>query len=67
MLFRSEGREVAYKRLQNAAKEVCGATNVREAGSVSRAKSNSACYAETLTDAVESLGNAGIKAMHYSS
>jgi len=62
-----QGQEVAYKRLKNAAQEVCGSNFAREAGGIGRAKGNQTCYDETLSDAVETLNHSGIKAMHASS
>ena len=66
-LTSEEGQEVLYSRLRNAAKQVCGATSVHKAGSVKRAQNNRSCFDETLTRAVDSVGNEGLVAVHKTS
>lgn len=61
------GQEILYRRLQSAAKEICGSTNIAITGSVARTLENRACYKETLSDAVESVGLPEFKALHQQS
>ena len=61
------GQEILYRRLQNAAKKICGSSNITEVGSVARVLSNKSCYKETLTKAVESTGVPALKEIHETS
>jgi UrcA family protein len=61
------GQEILYSRLQKAAKKICGSNSVVETGSLQRAMGNKSCYQETLTKAVESTGNQGLRQIHKTS
>ena len=50
------GQEIFYARIQRAAKQICGSSNVSEVGSVARALSNKACYKETLSEVLHEVG-----------
>ena len=63
----SAGQEMLYERLKTAAKQVCGTTNLREAGSLERALQNRSCYRDALSQAVEDVNNAGITGIHKDS
>ena len=58
------GQEILYHRLQNAAKQICGSTNLNRVGSVARVLSNKSCYKETLDEAVKSVGVRGLEVLH---
>ncbi len=53
-----------YRRLESAARDVCGPVNIRLAGSVSRAVEGRACYQEAMDDAVNALGIRAISELH---
>lgn len=63
-LTQEADQATAYKRLKKAATEVCGSTFVRDAGSLIQAQDNRACFNESLSAAVDSLGNEAIKELH---
>lgn len=58
------GQKVLYQRLKLAASKICGPMEVHMAGSLSRARANQQCYAETLSDAVDKLDMPSIQALH---
>jgi len=58
------GQERLYKKLQNESRNVCGSSNIHAAGSVERAVDNEKCYRETLTVAVQRVGNEGLSDLH---
>lgn len=62
-----EGQEALYARLQDAAKEVCGDRSIYRAGSLHQALENRVCYDKALTQAVKSVGHAGVTAIHKTS
>ena len=66
-LSSDRGQEILYSRLQRAAKQICGSNSIIETGSLERAMDNKACFEETLSQAVESTGNHGIKQIHKTS
>ena len=66
-LSSERGQEVLYHRLQNAAKQICGSSNVREVGSLGRALDNKSCYNETLSNSVETVGSEGLEKIHQTS
>ncbi len=51
-VFSEVGRENLYGKIRHAAKEVCGPTGLREAGSLSMAVRNRKCYNEALAAAM---------------
>jgi UrcA family protein len=63
----NKGTEMLYSRLQDAARDICGTTSVHENGSLKRALENRACYNETLSQAVESVGSESLDRIHSSS
>ena len=63
----NEGQEVLYQRLTTAAEQICGATNLRKAGSLAQAIENRNCVKETLSKAVDSVGNEGLTEIHKTS
>jgi len=63
-LNNEHGQEVLYTRLTKAAKQVCGETTVHGAGSLKQAMENRTCYSDTLSKAVESVGNDGLNSIH---
>ena len=66
-LDNASGQEAAYKRLKRAARNLCGSPNLREAGGLEQAMSNRECFSETLTEAVETLDNRDVSALHRNS
>ena len=58
------GQKRVYKRLQDAAREICGSSNLNITGSLHRSNLNRDCYEGTLTAAVNRLDNSAIKALH---
>ena len=62
-LSSTEGQEVLEGRLKQAAKSVCGSTNVKIAGSLANARANRACFKAALADAKASVENRYATAM----
>ena len=62
-----QGQEILYSRLQRAAKQMCGSTSLQAVGSLQRAAANRQCVDETLTRAVESVGNSELTEFHKTS
>ena len=60
----SHGVKNIYVHMQDAARDLCGSSNVRSAGSLSMARANAECYEGTLTAAVERLDISEITALH---
>ena len=60
----SWGRQNVYEKMQDASRKLCGSSNVRLTGSMSRAAGNKECYEGTLTAAVERLDNDAISELH---
>jgi len=63
-LSEQQGVSTLFRRLQNAADEVCGSRNFFEAGSLKQRQQNQRCYAETLSKAVQEVGNAELSELH---
>ncbi len=61
------GQEMLYDRLRSAARQVCGTTNLREAGSLEQALQNRACIRNSLSQAVEDVNHRGLKSLHENS
>ena len=57
----SHGVKNIYAHMQDAARDLCGSSNVR---SLSMARANAECYEGTLTAAVERLDISEITALH---
>ena len=66
-LSSSTGQEMLYERLKTAARQVCGSTNLREAGSLERVLDNRTCYQDALAQAVEDVNSRGVSAIHSDS
>lgn len=60
----SHGVKNIYAQMQDAARDLCGSSDARLIGSLSRARANAECYEGTLTAAVERLDIAEITALH---
>lgn len=58
------GMTVLYRRLQNAAKKVCGPLNYRQAGSLTLLRLNRQCYENALDKAVRKINVAGLEEIH---
>ncbi len=58
------GMTVLYRRLQNAAKKVCGPLNYRQAGSLTLLRLNRECYENALDKAVRKVNVAGLAEIH---
>lgn len=58
------GQKGLYARLKSASRKICGWSNIRITGSVHNSAAKSQCYDETLTAAVERVGNPEITALH---
>jgi len=63
-LLSARGQERLYGRLKNASRKLCGASNIQLTGSLRSSVSNTQCYNETLTSAVERLDHPAITALH---
>ncbi|MEQ9463925.1 MAG: UrcA family protein [Haliea sp.] len=55
-----EGQNALHGRLSQAAREVCGSTDYRIAGSVRVAANNKACYESALADALSQVNAAQV-------
>ena len=60
----SHGVKNIYAQMQDAARDLCGSSHFRLAGSMSMASANARCYEGTLTAAVERLDIQEITALH---
>ncbi|GAB5413272.1 MAG: hypothetical protein Cons2KO_08750 [Congregibacter sp.] len=49
------GQAVLYSRISNAAEKVCGAADLRRAGSLAQASRNEDCYRESLSRALSKV------------
>ncbi len=61
------GQEILYHRLQNAAKQICGSSNLSQVGSIARVLANKSCYKETLDAAVQNTGVPEMEVFHKQS
>lgn len=66
-LSRPAGQQALYKSLQRAAHRVCGSNRVYLTHSLKRSHHNQTCYKETLSSAVDRIGNRGVAMLHESS
>lgn len=62
-----KGEALFYAKLKSAAKQVCGTSSLREAGSLEQVLQNRVCYKEALTHAVQDVNDAGVSALHNQS
>ena len=56
----AEGQETLYYRISNAAKQVCGSQDVRQAGGVAQAARNEDCYQQSLSRALAEVNNSAV-------
>ena len=56
--------EARFERLKDAVEEVCGATDIRNAGSLLQAMNHRECIEETLARAVAALDDEGLRIVH---
>lgn len=63
-LTNESGRKTLYRRLKAAAGRVCGSTQLRIVGSVSRIAENRTCYNEAMADALDSLAMPAVSRLH---
>lgn len=49
------GQKVLYSRISNAAEAVCGAADLRRAGSLAQASKNQDCYRDSLSRALSKV------------
>jgi UrcA family protein len=54
-LVSTEGKATLEHRISRAAREVCGPSNYREAGSLRRATENKSCYESAVARAMEQV------------
>lgn len=66
-LSRPAGQQALYKSLQRAAHKVCGSNRVYLTHSLKMSHHNQRCYEETLSSAVDRIGNRGLAMLHESS
>ena len=66
-LTSTAGQEMLYQELKSAARDVCGTTNLRQAGSVELALQNRACVRDALAQAVKDVNNASVSELHSQS
>lgn len=59
-LASASGQQVLYKRIENAATEICGHTDYRRAGGLSEARANRACFEETMSRAMSRVTQAQV-------
>lgn len=55
-----EGQRTLHFRLANAAREVCGSSDLRRAGSVRMANRNQSCFEESLSRAMAAVPNSQV-------
>ncbi len=60
------GQQKLYSRLQRAARQVCGSTDVRLNGSLEQSLQARVCIKEAVAQAVEDVNHQGVRALHES-
>ena len=65
-LQKSAGAQVLYRRLQNAARQACGAPSLRIQGSLRTLSETKSCYRKSLDAAVAKVDNARVNGIHAS-
>ena len=63
-LVSTEGRATLEHRVSKAAREVCGSSNFREAGSLRRATENKSCYESAVARAMEQVSSPQLAAIN---
>lgn len=59
-----EGQQALHYRISNAAEQVCGASDVKRAGSVARAARNSQCYEQSISRALSRISVAAVASLN---
>ena len=62
-LSKAEGIETLHRRISQAARTVCGATDYRKAGSLRQAMANKACYHDAVDEGMNHIGIAQVAAV----
>ena len=62
-LVSTEGRATLEHRISRAAREVCGSSNFREAGSLRQATENKSCYESAIARAMEQVSSPQLAAI----
>lgn len=62
----SQGQELLYRKLKQAAHQVCGSTDIKVAGSALRVTRNRLCAEGALNIAVKRTGIKGVSELHVS-
>lgn len=57
-----EGQDALYSRISRAAKQVCGPSNRRDAGSLRMARRNRDCYEDALSRALSEVNKSAVAA-----
>ncbi len=60
------GQQQLYSRLQRAARQVCGSTDLRRTGSLEQSLHARTCIKEAVAQAVEDVNHSGIRELHGS-
>ena len=55
-----EGQEALHYRISRAAEQVCGSTDMRQAGGLAQAARNQDCYEESLSRALSQVNNSAV-------
>lgn len=63
-LATAEGREAVEKRVRNAAENVCGPTDYRIAGSLSRSAKNKECQSQAVAQAMTQITNDSVASIN---
>jgi UrcA family protein len=64
-LASTQGKEALEHRVSKAAREVCGSSHFREAGSVSRAVENKSCYENAMAQAMKKVSSPQVASIAY--
>ena len=65
-LQKTAGAQVLYRRLQNAARQACGAPSLRIQGTLREFSETKNCYRKSLDAAVAKVDNANVNSIHSS-
>ena len=55
-----EGQEALHYRLARAAEQVCGPSDLRQAGSIAQANRNRDCYRQSLSEAMAEVNQSAV-------
>lgn len=59
-----EGQQALHYRISKAAEQVCGASDVRRAGSVARAARNAECYEQSISRAMAKISASAVASIN---